>query len=323
MDETSLSTVQHTGKGFISGRRPARRDRRTKPRDANDRNNTRTTYLAVVADCAALQPLLPQVILPKYTQHAVPSPAHLDVYASYGFPFEFWHRSQGCATPSIIRDWATRIRSAVRSFNNTAWVALIMDCSTTHLCSGTVSHLRRLGFIVVLVPAKLTWLVQLLDAYVFGLVKKEMRLGEARQRVLSGDGKLMPFDRMQIATNSIRRHVINKDWSASFNKLGAGSENRPTAASLLQYCDVEPVLPALPSLAEFAELVCRPAHTEVTRRLHHQIIGGALELAGAPHDALPGHAAEIDLPESFAASAAVSREEMAATPSQVYLIAFS
>ena len=51
-------------------------------------------------------------------------------------------------------------------------------------------------------------------------------------------------------------------------------------------------------------------------------MGGALELAGAPHDALPGHAAEIDLPDSFAASAAVSREEMAATPSHVTLSRF-
>ena len=197
-----------------------------------------------------------------------------------------------------------------------------MDCSTTHLSSGTISHLRRLGFIVVIVPAKLTWLLQLLDVYVFGLVKKEMRLGEARQRVLSADGKLLLLDRMQIATNSIRRHVINKDWSAFFNKLGAGPDTPPTSTSLRRYCGAEPILPALPSLAEFAELICRPAHTAVTRRLHHQIMASALELGQAPHGALPPHAAEIALPESAAASAAVSHVDMAATPSHVTLTRF-
>ena len=57
VDETSLSTVKHEGKGFISGRRFARRDARLRLRDAVDRFNTWTTCLAVVGDCPALQPL--------------------------------------------------------------------------------------------------------------------------------------------------------------------------------------------------------------------------------------------------------------------------
>ena len=322
MDETSLSTVKHAGKGFISGRRRARQDRRLKPRDAADRHNTRTTYLAVVADCPELQPLLPQVILPKYTQHAVPPPAHLATYASIGFPFEFWHRSQGCATPRIVRDWATRLRSVVRSFNNTAWMVLLLDCSTTHLCVETVQHLSRLGYIVVVIPSKLTWLLQLLDVYVFGRVKKDMRLGEARHRVLAADGRVQPMDRMRIATDSIRRHVINRDWSSSFNKLGAGSDNCPRATSVREHCIADPIARALPSMVEFAELVGRPAHTALTRRLHNHIIGTTLALQQAPLEALPPVAAHVDLPVSLAAMEEVDRAQMEARPPHVTLNRF-
>ena len=322
VDETSLSTVKHEGKGFISGRRRARRDARLRPRDAVDRYNTRTTYLAVVGDCPALQPLLPQVILPKFTQHETPPPAHLETYASLGYPFEFWHRSKGCATPRVFREWATRLRSVVRSFNDSAWIVLLLDCSTSHLCATTVAHLRRLGFIVVMIPAKLTWLLQILDAYVFGLVKRDMRLGEARHRVRAEDGRLQPLDRMRIATQSIRRHVINKDWSGFFNKLGAGSDDVPSATSLLEYCSGEPVPRALPTLAEFAELIGRPAHTSVTRRLHNMIIGATLNLQHAPPHAQPPAAAQVALPVSLAASEAVSRAQMAAADPHVTLNKF-
>ena len=169
----------------------------------------------------------------------------------------------------------------MRSFNNTAWIVLLLDCSTTHLCVDTVRHLSRLGYIVVVIPSKLTWLLQLLDVYVFGRVKKDMRLGEARHRVLAADGRMQPLDRMRIATDSIRRHVINKDWSSSFNKLGAGSDNCPRATSVREHCEAESIPRALPSLAEFAELIGRPAHTDVTHRLHNHFIGSTLALQRA------------------------------------------
>ena len=314
VDETSLSTVKHDGKGFISGRRRARRDVRQRPRDVVDRFNTKTTYLAVVADCAALQPLLPQVILPKYTQHATPPQAHLDTYASFGFPFEFWHGTSGCVTPRLLRDWATRLRSVVRSFNDAAWIVLLIDCSTAHLCAQTVAHLRRLGYIVVMIPAKLTWFLQLLDVYVFGIVKKDMRLDEARHRVQSADGRMQLLDRMRISTNSIRRHVINKDWSNLFNRLGAGSDNPPTATSLRDHCRGEPIQPALPTLVEFGELIGRPVQTPLTRRLHNMIIGTALDVGRLPVHAVPPVAAQVVLPPSMEAAAQVSRAELAAAP---------
>ena len=312
VDETSLSSVKHTGKGMISGRRHARRDARTQPRDSTDRHQTRITYLAVVADCAGLQPLLPQVILAKNTQNLAPPAGVQASYAECGYPFEFWHRSSGFVSPRTFKDWATRVRSVINTFNESAWIVLLIDCASCHLSADTIGHLRRLGYIIVMIPARLTWLLQLLDVYVFGLIKKDMRLGQARFRIRSADGRLHSMDRMRVATNSIRRHVINRDWSEAFNKLGAGSENRPSASSLQEYCPAGPVPRALPSLAEFSELISRSAHTENSRRLHNMIMSGTLQLQRAPLDARPPHAAQVDLPQSLSASAPDSRVQVAA-----------
>ena len=311
VDETSLSTVKHPGRGMISGRRRARQDARTAPRDSKDRHNTRTTYLAVVSDCAGLQPLLPQVILAKYTQHAAPPLDTQATYTRFGHPFEFWHRSRGAVTPGIFKRWATRVRSVVNTYNEAAWIVVLLDCATCHLTTDTMGHLRRLGYIVVMIPAKLTWLLQLLDVYVFRLIKRDMRLGEARHRMRSADGRLQPLDRMRLATDSIRRHIVNRDWSQDFNKLGAGSDNRPLSSSLQEYCPAGPVPRALPSLAEFSDMISRPAHTQISRRLHNMIMSGTLQLQNAPMDAQPPRAAQIDLPQSLAASAGANREQMA------------
>ena len=65
MDETQLASVKNQGTGMLSGRKQKRADRRRAPRDAADRHHTKVTYMAVVADSPDLQPLLPQVILPR------------------------------------------------------------------------------------------------------------------------------------------------------------------------------------------------------------------------------------------------------------------
>ena len=170
MDETQLASVKHHGKGMISGRKKRREDRRRSPRDPDDRHHTKVTYIAAISDSPDLQPLLPQVVLPRYTQHARPPPAMLHDYSGLGYPFEFWHGTAGSTTPGIVQAWMTRLRSVISSFNDGAWIVLALDCDTNHLSVATMAHLRRLGIIPLLVPAKLTWLLQLLDVYVLLLL---------------------------------------------------------------------------------------------------------------------------------------------------------
>ena len=309
MDETQLASVKNHGTGMISGRRKKRTDQRRAPRDPEDRHHTKVTYMAAVSDSPDLQPLLPQVILPRYTQHASPPPAMLHTYADFGHPFEFWHGTAGATTPGIVQTWMTRLRSIISSFNDRAWIILIMDCDTNHLCVTTMAHLRRLGMIPLLVPAKLTWLLQLLDVFVFGMLKKDMRLEEVRSRESSATGPLAKRERMKFATSSIRRIIINRDWTSAFNKLGYGNFDRPSASHLQQYLPEGGIEPALPTLHQFADLISRPAHTDVTQRLHRMCMRAALDLVDAPLDATPPTGAGITLPASANATPVPARDD--------------
>lgn len=306
MDETQLATVKNRGVGMICGRKRKRTDDRRAPRDPVDKHNTKVTYIAAVSDSSCLQPLLPQVILPRYTQHARP-PAHmLHSYSEFGYPFEFWHGTAGATTPGVIQSWLTRLRSVVSSFNESAWIVLAMDCHTNHLSVQTVAHVRRLGMLPLFVPAKLTWLLQVLDVYGFGPIKKDMRLEELRTRESSASGVVVRSQRMRFAASSIRRTIINRDWAAAFNKLGYGNSHRPAASQLQQYLPEGDIEPALPTLEQFSELISRPAHTTVTQRLYRMCMRAALDLANAPVDADPPAGANVRLPLSADATPATT-----------------
>ena len=308
-DETFLAKVRDDGVGMISGRRKKNcRGNRLRPCDPDHRLQAKITYLAVVADCPELQPLLPQVILPKYTQNARPPQHALRLYSSAGYPFEFWHGTGGVMSARLIQRWATRIRSVVNSFNPQSWICLLMDCCTSHLSLATMSHFRRLGILVLPIPFKMTWLLQLLDVYAFHPLKKDMRLEESRCRVLSVDGVVSWDDRMGCITRSIRKNIVNRDWSSEFSELGGGSEVRPLDSKLIEYLPQGRIVIALPTLHEFAFLIGRLPHTDVTVRLHNMIIRHHLFLKNAPRDAVPPRGAVIDLPESDTARAGAERD---------------
>ena len=306
-DETALASVRHCGRGMASRFRRSRGTLQTRPRDRTDRAFTNTTLFAMVCDSPGLQPLLPQIILARYSQNSR-VPATLQAhYRSCGFPFEFWHGSQGRVTPPIFRKWATRVRQAVTSYNPSAWIVLILDCCSAHLDQLSVAHLRRLGILVVFVPASLTWLVQILDVDVFCCLKRELRQSEARARANAPAGRIEPGQWMKLATTVIRREIINRDWSSSFTRFGAGETCDGLSTPLKQLLDETPIRPALPSRAEFALLINRPADSDVTRFLHRSILGYALKVRGLPFPSPPPHAASYALPFSAPASVQVPR----------------
>ena len=72
VDETSISQITKAGHGLVSRAVVRTTGMRRMETPVTDRTDVKTTLLGLVCDQPDLQPLLPQVILPKYTQNAVP-----------------------------------------------------------------------------------------------------------------------------------------------------------------------------------------------------------------------------------------------------------
>jgi hypothetical protein len=302
MDETSVSTIKHSGKGLVALNKVKRDNMWSQPKQSQDRTDVKTSLMGTVCDCPALQPFLPQVILPKYTKRAVPPQRFLDAYSITGSPFEYWHGSVGWTDSQIMKRWATRLRSIVSSFNSDAWIVLILDCSHVHLNVKTVAHLKRLGILVLMLPAKLTWLCQLLDVYVYSELKSLIRSGQCALRLSSPNATANVGAWIEVNARAIREVIVDRDWQDAFAKLGAGDSVHGMNSELQRYVPAEDVIPSLPTVVQFARMVNRPAHTEVTVRLHTMVVGGFLDLQQLPLHTAPGPGAMVHLPYLPAAS---------------------
>ncbi len=300
MDETSINTIQDDRTGLTLRKSP-HQSRTSRQPDPLDRSNVKTSLLAAVCDSAALQPHIPQVILVKYTQQAVPPRRLQESYASTGEPLEYWHGTGGWATTRIIKNWATRVRSLVHSFNPDAWIVVIWDCSSTHLNMEVVLHMRRLGFLVIMLPAKLTGLLQVCDVHVFHELKSRIRSHQSFLRCSSATGTLNVGDWVSCFAAGVRDVVVNRSWEDAFDKMGLGANLNDMAGNLRRLIDPDSVTPRLPTLVEFGRLVNKRPDTILFRRMHENIMRPFLQVRAEPLGALPPRGALVPLPDLPAA----------------------
>ena len=280
MDETSLSSVEGQGKGMRTCRRASRGRPTVRHGDVADRSNTKTTLLATVCDNRDLQPYLPQIVLARYTQNATP-PAHLvNACARSGEPLEYWHRTRGFATSAIFKKWAVRMHSIVHSFNPDAWILLVWDCSQTHLNEDVARYLRRLGILVLLIPAKLTWLLQILDVCVFKALKTQIRIEKTSMRCMDPEGRLRVGSWILSCASAIRDVIVDRCHEDAFERMGLGASVDSITGSVRRAVDPADVVPRLPTRNEFARMVNRRNDTPGFRTLHVTVVGHFLAVQG-------------------------------------------
>ena len=297
MDETSLSSVEDQGKGMRTCRRASRGRHTERARDFEDRSNTKTTLVATVCDNQNLQPYLPQIVLARYTKQAVPPAALSTAYASTGEPLEYWHRTRGFATSDIIKKWAVRVRSIIHSFNPEAWILLVWDCSQAHLNEDVARHLRRLGILVIVIPAKLTWLLQVLDVCDFKLLKTRVRAEKTSMRCMDPQGRLRAGGWIGPCAAAIREVIVKRCHEDLFDRMGLGQSVDSITGRVRRVVNPEEVRPRLPTRSEFGCLTNRPNHdTPAFRTLHALMMGHFLAVQRLPADAVPRRGAVVPLP---------------------------
>ena len=277
IDETSVSTMDASTLGLVAMSRIKRAQGWTRPKQSKDRSDTKTTYVGVISDSPMLQPHLPQVLLPRYTKSKEPPIWLRTSCQATGRPFEYWYNSGGWISSPSMRRWITRLRSTVSSWNPNAWIILVMDCARQHLDVTVIRHLRALGIIPIIIPAKLTWLLQPLDVYVFGELKAVMRANQTSLHMATPDGRAAMGAWVRMNAHSIRQVVVQRSWRGAFAKLGYGPPGSVVHCNLQKYMPQEEVTAALPTLAEFAELLHLVPHTDTTNKLHNLIVGSLID----------------------------------------------
>jgi hypothetical protein len=296
MDETGISNVETKSPGLRPRCRPHQAQIH-RVADAMDRSNVKTTLLAAVCNSARLQPHLPQVVLPKYTKGARPPHRLLAKMAATGEPLEYWHGSGGYATTKILKKWATRVRSVVHSFNSDAWILLVWDCSQVHFNVEIATRLKRLGILVVMIPAKLTSLLQICDVYVFRELKNRLRMHQSFLRMTASGSRLEVGDWISCCGNAVREVVVSRCWEDAFDKMGLGCDVASIEGRARRAVHPDLVTPALPKRAELARLTNKELGGDMFRRVHKILINHFLEVRDLLPNTSPPRGALVPVPD--------------------------
>ena len=104
------------------------------------------------------------------------------------------------------------------------WIILVWDCASVHLNQEVLAHLRRLGMLVLYVPAGLTHLLQVLDVHVYAFFKRRVREHMLDFQRRSEHGLLSRHGRIQSVGRAIHEAIVTVDCSEYFRSVGLCSD---------------------------------------------------------------------------------------------------
>ena len=297
LDETAVCLFQGGGKGTVICRK-RRLSGELVQRVKAGAKRTYLTHIALVCDRPELQPLLPQVVIGNEAtfragdlqtyQAACPRNVHLLRQQSA------WSNIRVCLR--VIQLLGAALRAVQHPPLVRRWQpVLVMDACRLHLHRSVAEACWRQGVCLVIVPAKMTWLLQPLDTHAFRLYKQHLREEWQRARQQTLDGDVTVRQCLGALCSTIRHVLQGHEWARAFDEDGFGQGQRLVTARILQRLDLDsPPNPpaALPSM-ELLRLCFprrsavpastllrpyRPAPSAAPARAQHPAQGGAQRL---------------------------------------------
>jgi hypothetical protein len=97
----------------------------------------------------------------------------------------------------------------------------MLDEASQHISKRVLMHTRRLNVILVMIPGKLTWLLQPLDVSVFRVLNDRVKKALVTKKMLHPEGFVSTTDRMEALNESVHSTLVDTECSLAFNKVGA------------------------------------------------------------------------------------------------------
>jgi len=193
--------------------------------------------MAATTNDDELQKELPQVLLPNIVGHkkkwkSSPSlaaaPPHIHVLKD----------TNGWSTAESMKEYFKLLRAYLKKKGKHK-VVLLMDCHPSHYAFSTINYLTKLKWKVVLVPSRLTWLLQPLDAYHFASFKSRLAEEMAACRTRSSSSILNFEDWLSIALRCVTDFFHTAGGPTNFNKCGCTAFAASISEKVKQYVKYE------------------------------------------------------------------------------------
>ena len=219
IDETSIQKAMVPRKGYGLFKINLKKG---KVRAIISQKGTRShcTLLACTTDHAALQPHLPQFVVPKDKQTNRREKAALNRMLP---PIVWVQKEAGWVTSKLMPTFITQIRRVCNTHCPDKALILVLDNAPTHRQIDVIKHCSRLGVFPLFIPSKLTWLMQPLDSHSFARFKSRLYVEQLKKRQASTSGSVKDSDWVDSLATVIREVLVNRAWDQSFVDNGIAS----------------------------------------------------------------------------------------------------
>ena len=173
MDETSVAAFHGDCVGNIASWK--KRGPQAEPIVWADRKKRRTAYThcAFICDDTAIQPLLPQLIL---ANESTLRGTELTALLQQCPPNVFVKRLKSSwINHEVLKTLLRVLNEVLRPFKETRHVVLFMDAHKSHFHPSIAEYCARTDLHLVILPARLTWLMQPCDTHLFARYKKFLK----------------------------------------------------------------------------------------------------------------------------------------------------
>ena len=227
MDQVVIMNLDETGVPMFMGDlrgniilEPCSGRRTVLPSQNVPRNLTRAavTHVAIICNRPELQPCLPQLLLGDSSTLTIQ--AQRDVQAAAPANVTVWRLKSRWVDVAVMKTLLRAISGNLRANSPGLKPILIWDCCPAHLKDEVLRVARSYGIYIVLVPAKMTWLVQPLDACVFQRYKAGLREAYAVVRQASERGIVSPAVWWRCIVEHVHTYMHSRDWTRAFESTG-------------------------------------------------------------------------------------------------------
>jgi hypothetical protein len=112
---------------------------------------------------------------------------------------------------------------------------LLLDCCSAHLSAAVLAAASNQGIWIVIIPARLTWLLQPLDVYIFRNFKRELQKHFRRLIKESIDGRVSDHAWLLCVTRVAATFLSSLSWRRAFVLTGATGAQDSLSRALASY----------------------------------------------------------------------------------------
>lgn len=260
MDETSIRLAYNKRRGTVG--LPTRWDAINPATLAENMSTGSThgavTYCAFICDNEEVQRCLPQVIIArtKFFTQAMERlagfilPANVDIWLE---------QTSSWVTAFVFERLLRRLNESLREFRDRFNFILVVDALRSHINAAAAALVYELGLILILIPGRLTWLLQPLDTHYFAGLKASLVAKFCAARLQQPNGELPKLVWLQLLVTTIHEFRAG-NFVHGIERSGLrGDQNisTPVTQGLITVAELEAADDALPTAAELARYLGR------------------------------------------------------------------